>query len=246
MPVPVLVATAKVVLAWVFAGRGPGIREGGVQVLDLLTTQGNRTGPVIKQALAAVEAELVSIVAAESIDDDSIEPAMLAVQDLFVELALTVDELAQVGFDFQRAATELLHRGRQLLGAAALSASETYLTERAVYGCYRAILSRPELLPGRDNAFQRSVLDDLKELRSELPQLGEQLAQQVLALVADHQQSRGHWPVPSLLPVSPMLIVETAQARLYFGDRALAERIALALLEQHDRGANEGGAKHRA
>jgi hypothetical protein len=47
-------------------------------------------------------------------------------------------------------------------------------------------------------------------------------------------------------PMKPLLIVEVAQGRLLCSDQALAERIAMALLERHGPGAAEKDAKHRA
>jgi tetratricopeptide (TPR) repeat protein len=163
----VLVATAKVVLAYVWAGREDVLREGGVQAIDLLANRGRRTKPVVTRALAAIETELDSVITAERIDPDALEPVLQTVRDLFTEHALTVDELADAGLDQDQAAAELLRRSARVLSSAGLSEQERYLVERATLGCYRAILSQPELLPGREFAFQRQVLADLADLKSQ-------------------------------------------------------------------------------
>lgn len=160
-----MVLTAKVVLAYVCAGREEALREGGAEAVDLLAARGRRTKPVVTRALAAIETELDSVIAAERIDPDAVEPVLQTVRDLFAEHALTVDELADAGLDHDQAAAELLRRGARLLSSAGLSEQERYLVERAVLGCYRAILSQPELLPGREFAFQRQVLADLADLK---------------------------------------------------------------------------------
>ena len=192
MVLSMVVATAKVVLAFVCVGREVGLREAGVQAVDLLAVRGRRTSSVVKQALAAIETELDSVVTADGIDPQLLEPVLQTVQDLFSEHALTTDELAAAGLDHTQAATELLRRGQRLL-ATQLSEQEQYLVERATLGCYRAILSQPELLPGRDHAFQRHVLADLTDLKKQSEELPDRLVKAITAFL--QQKPEAEWPV---------------------------------------------------
>jgi len=177
-------ATAKVVFAVSFGGPLAGLREGGVQLTDLLDRYGRRSKPVYEQVLHRIEAELGSVAAELHADTGSVERALGTARELFELYALSPDDLATLGFDPRRAADELLaNRGRSLLRGAQLGEPAGHLCRQVVQACYRAILADPALLPGRSGAFQRRMLDDLDDVRGELTNLPGQIRDALLPLL---------------------------------------------------------------
>jgi hypothetical protein len=148
---------AKVGIAFVVSPAA-GLREAGVALVDTLV----KSDPEMKLALNQVTAELTGLARARRYSCEQSRTAFRSMQDLLEFHKLSVDELAELGFDPIRATNTQLAKGAPLMRT--LSQDESDLTEQAVLSLYRAVLSNPKLLPGRDEAFQRRVLVEQERL----------------------------------------------------------------------------------
>jgi len=195
-------ATARVALAFTFAGPAGGLLEGGRQAVDLLDGYLRKHRQGYEQALSRVRDELLNLAQVEQVDEERLELAFTTTRDLFETHALTAHELAELAFDEEKAAAELRDRGWNLLRSAGLDEPTSYLCRRAVLACYRAMLADSELLPGRDDAFQRTVLEVVTAIRAglsgltgdinQLADLPNQVRQELRAL---HTPAEVDWPV---------------------------------------------------